>query len=155
MIMAGIVLVFSAALFMFYLQSLCEKILRQEFKRSYSAFLIHTAGLEFLAVRRKLATTEGAIDYARIMTALECDYEVATNLLRHFKSDGLHRKIEDSLLKCYFRALSFSLGPCRTLGFTGKTSLLKLTDIIQHFSNTIGQQMSAVRAAALAPAPIK
>lgn len=155
MIVAGMVLILSAALFMFYLQSLCEKILRQEFRRSYSAFLVHTAGLEFPAVRHKLATAEGTFDYARITTALECDYEVAIHLLQHFKSKGLRRKIEDCLLRCYFRALSFSLGPCRTLGFTGRTSLLKLTDIIQHFSNTIGQQMSAARAAALVPVSIE
>ncbi len=150
MVMAGIVLIISAALFMFYLQSLCEKILRQEFKHSYSAFLIHTASLEFLDVRRKLAATEGDFDYARMTSALECDYQVAINLLKNFESKGLRRKIQNSLLKCYFRAVTYSLSPCRALGFTGKSSLLKMTDILQYFSSTIGQQMSVARAQAVA-----
>ncbi len=153
MVMAGVILIISAALFMFYLQTVCEKVLKHEFAHSYAGFLVHTASLEFLAVRNKLAATEGDFDFARMTTALECDYQVEISLLQQFKSDGLDHKIENWLLRCYFRALSFSMGPCRALGFSGKSTLLKLTDILQYFSNTIGQQMSLARAAALATTP--
>lgn len=149
MAMAGVVLITSVALFMFYLQTLCEKVLKQEFAHSYSAFLVHTASLEFLEMRRKLVAAEGAIDYTRVATALECDYRVELNLLQQFNSKGLHHKVANLLLRCYFRLLSFSVSPSRALGFTGKAALLKLTDILQYFSNTVGQQMCLARAEAL------
>ena len=73
MISSIAILVLSTALFLFYVQTLCENVLRREFRRAYSRDVLNAIDLEFPRLRQAVdANVE--VSLAQIRVALKADY---------------------------------------------------------------------------------
>jgi len=147
MIVATMILILSAAMFFFYIQATCQKILRRQFEREYFRSIASANRLEFLALRESLRETGAAIDYARLRELLECDFLALTYLLRN--AANVHRRysVEERLLMLYFHWGCLSLAVRRLLKLGESRVILTLTSILQYFANVVGQRVETLRLA--------
>jgi hypothetical protein len=81
--MAGVILIISAALFIFYLQTTCQRILRREFDREFFLPVVNANRLEFPFVRKALEDFDVPVDYGRFGMQLCCDSLALTYLLKN------------------------------------------------------------------------
>jgi hypothetical protein len=137
MFMAVVILIFSTGLFFFYLQILCQRILRQEFDQPYYRAILEAAQLEFVHLRSRLEEDSSAADYAGLLQALHCDFLALTYLMKHLR--GL--TVRDRLLLSYARTLFLSLAVRHILKLRLEPAVHGLTAISQYFANVVGQQM--------------
>jgi hypothetical protein len=145
MVMASLVLVVSTALFFFYFQVVCQRILRRRFDREYFHAIVNANRLEFPVVRKTLEEYEAPVDYARVRMILKCDYLALTYLLRNAANINQRYSREEILLILYFKAVFFSLVARHWLRLCENPPILKLTAILQFFANVVGQRVSMVR----------
>jgi hypothetical protein len=145
MFMASLVLVVSTALFFFYFQVACQRILRRKFDREYFQAIVNANRLEFPVVRKTLEEYEAPVDYARVRMILKCDYLALTYLLKNAANVNQRYSREELLLILYFKAVFFSLVARHWLRLREKPAILKLTAVLQFFANVVGQRVSLVR----------
>jgi hypothetical protein len=145
MFVASLVLVLSTALFFFYFQATCQRILRRRFDREYFQAIVNANRLEFPVVRRTLEEYEVPVDYARVRMTLKCDYLALTYLLKNAANVNQRYSREELLLILYFKAVFAALAVCHWLRLREKPAVLKLTAILQFFANVIGQRVSMAR----------
>jgi hypothetical protein len=145
MFMASLVLVVSTALFFFYFQVACQRILRRKFDREYFQAIVNANRLEFPVVRKTLEEYEAPVDYARVRMILKCDYLALTYLLKNAANVNQRYSREEFLLILYFKAVFFSLVIRHWLRLREKSAILRLTTILQFFANVVGQRVSLVR----------
>ena len=144
MVFSALVLILSAAFFFFYLQATCQRILRQQFDREYFLAIVKANLLEFPAVRRTLEDLNAPVDYPRLRTTLECDFLALTYLLKNAVNVNQRYSLEERLLMFYFRLVFASLITRQWLRVAEKPAILKLTAILQHFANVVGQRINTV-----------
>lgn len=137
MFMAVVILVFSTGLFFFYLQTLCQRILRQEFDQPYYQAVLEAARLEFVHLRSRVDENGSVADYAGLRQALRCDFLALAFLMKHFHG----MKVRDRLLLSYARTLFLSLAIRHILKLRLEPAVGGLTAISQYFANVVGQQM--------------
>ena len=146
MITSVAILVFSTALFIFYIQTLCQQVLRREFGRAYFQDVLNAIDLEFPRLRQALEAN-APVSYSHIRLALKMDFFTLTYLL---KNGGLSRRRfswQEKLLVNYFR-LHFLLLPVRyALHFHEKQSVIRLTTVLHHFANLVGERVTIMDAA--------
>ena len=152
MVMAALILILSTAFFFFYFQATCQRILRQEFDQEYFLAIVNASRLEFPAVRRTLGEFNAPVDYSRLRMMLKCDYLALTYLLKNAVNVHQRYSGKERLLMFYFRLVSASLITRHWLRVGEKPAILKLTAILQYFSNVVGQRVDTVRFANLATA---
>ncbi len=145
MFLASLVLIISTALFFFYFQATCQRILRRRFDREYFQAIVDANRLEFPAVRKTLEEYEAPVDYARVRMILKCDYLALTYLLKNAANVNQRYSHEELLLILYFKAVFCSLVARHWLRLREKPPILKLTAILQFFANVVGQRVSMVR----------
>src|SRR5690242_1184673 len=145
MFLAGLVLVLSTALFFFYFQATCQKFLRRQFEQEYFRSIVSANRLEFLSVQNALQQYGAPIDYSRLRMMLKCDFLALTYLLKNAANVSQSYSREERLLMAYFRVVFFSLVTRHVLRMKEKPAVLKLTAILQYFSNVVGQTVTAVR----------
>lgn len=139
MIVSVFILAFSAALFLFYLQATCEKILAREFAYALPDPIVEANSLQFPAVRKALEGANGTPDLGQLRAALECDCIALTYLLKNAANKSGRLSAAERMLTVYFRALS-------SLTNVGKgTVLLKMTDVLQYFTNVLGERVRGAR----------
>ena len=147
MILAALVLVTSAALFMFFLQAVSARILRREFKYAYFKLIANTNGLEFPSLRAALEEDDQRIKYEQLRLALACDYKALTFLLRKVEAPGPYRvSVEERFLSSYCHLLFLAMSLRHSLGLQVKPAALKLAAILEHFANVVGYRVEVVRA---------
>jgi hypothetical protein len=151
MVVATLILVFSAALFIFYIQVTCQKILRQKFDREYSRSIVNANRLEFPAVQRALGEFDGPLDYARLRMTLRCDFLALTYLLKNAGNLNQRYSRDEMFLIIYSRALFLSFYIRHLLRIKEKPAVLKLTEILEYFANIVGQRVNALRFGNLTP----
>jgi|SRR6516162_3655758 len=141
---AVLILVLSAALFLFYLQAACERILRRRFEGQPSHPVVDANRLEFPFVQKALEEFNVAVDYPRFRMQLKCDYLALTYLLKN--SANAHHRLSrhELLLAVYFRSLSGVLATAHLAGLPEKPVLLKMTDVLEYFANTLGERIKRV-----------
>jgi len=83
MALAALILIFSSAFFLFYLQVTCQRLLRRQFDREYFLAIVNANRLEFSAVRRTLEEFNAPVDYPRLRMVLKCDFLALTYLLKN------------------------------------------------------------------------
>jgi len=149
MVMSITVLVFSTALFVFYLQTVCENILRREFSRAYFQDVLDAIDLEFPRVQQALAA-RASMTYAQVRLALKCDLFTLTYLVKH--GDPKRRRLswQEKMLIGYFRVLLLTLPLRYAFHLREKQSVMKLTTILYHFANLVGERVSPVGANSMA-----
>lgn len=151
MFIAALILVISTALFFFYFQSTCQKILRRSFDQEYSRSIVNANRLEFPAVRKSLEEFDAPVDYARLRLTLRCDFLALTYLLKNAGNLKQRYSHEEQLLIVYFRAVFFFLFVRHLLKLNESPAVLKLTEILEYFANIVGQRVNRVRFGNLTP----
>jgi len=145
MFLAALILILSTALFFFYLQAVCQKILGRQFDKEYFQSIVNANRLEFPFVRKALEEFDVAVDYPRLRMMLKCDFLALTYLLKNAANVNQRYSHEERLLILYFRWVFFSLVTRHLLRLREKPAVLKLTAILQYFANVVGQRVNTVR----------
>jgi hypothetical protein len=145
MILAALILILSTAMFFFYFQATCQRILRRQFDREYFLSIVNANRLEFPSLRKSLEDFGAPVDYPRLRMILKCDFLALAYLLKNAANVNQRYSKEERLLILYFRWLFLSLAARRVLRFGEKQAILKLTSILQYFANVVGQRVNTVR----------
>jgi len=149
MFLAAVILILSTALFFFYLQTTCQKILRRQFDQEYFQAIVNANRLEFPSVRKGLEDFGAPVDYPRLRMMLKCDFLALTYLLKNAANLNQRYSSEERLLMLYFRLVFLLLVSRHWLRLREKPAILKLTAILQFFANVVGQRVDTVRFADL------
>lgn len=139
------ILLMSGVMLVFWLRSASQSVLRQRFEQDYSSEVAEANQLEFLAIRRAIASAPEAIaDHRNVLTALEQDYQALSYLLRNAATVHVGRySRSERLLILDFHLLSFWVRLSRGLGLNGwRSGLLEMTTILQYFGNVVGQRLA-------------
>ena len=145
MILAALILILSTAMFFFYFQVTCQKILRRRFDREYFQSIVNANRLEFPSLRKSLEEFGAPIDYPRLRMMLKCDFLALTYLLKNAANLNQRYSKEERLLILYFRWQFLSLAVRRLLKVGEKKAILRLTSVLQYFANVVGQRVNTVR----------
>ena len=145
MISATLILVASAALFLFYIQAACERILRRRFEDSLPDPIVDANRLEFPFIRKALEEFDGPVDYPRFSMQLKCDYLALIYLLKNAANQHHHLSRHERLLAIYFRALSGTLAGLHLVSFAERPVLLKMSSVLEYFANVLGERIKRVR----------
>ncbi|HZP01288.1 MAG TPA: hypothetical protein VFD30_13425 [Terriglobia bacterium] len=144
--MAALILILSTALFFFYFQVTCQRILRRQFEQEYFQSIVNANRLEFPSVQKALEEFDAPVDYARLRTVLKCDFLALTYLLKNAANVNQKYSNEDRLLILYFRAVFFWMGLRHLFRLNReRISVLRLTQILKYFANVVGQRVNMVR----------
>jgi hypothetical protein len=149
MFLAALILILSTALFFFYFQATCQKILRRQFDREYFLAIVNANRLEFPSVRKALEEFDVPVDYPRLRMMLKCDFLALTYLLKNAANLQQRYSSEERLLMIYFRFVFLSMLTRHLLRLREKPAILKLTVILQYFANVLGQRVNTIRLADL------
>jgi hypothetical protein len=141
MVVATLILILSTAMFFFYFQVTCQKILRLQFDKEYFRSIVDANGLEFLGLRKSLEEFDAPVDYPRLRMMLRCDFLALTYLLKNAAKAKRHYSNQERLLILYFRWLFLSLAVRRLLKVGEKKAILRLTSVLQYFANVVGQRV--------------
>jgi len=145
MILAALILILSTAMFFFYFQVTCQKILRRQFDREYFQSIVNANRLEFPSLRKSLEEFGAPVDYPRLRMMLKCDFLALTYLLKNAANVNQRYSNEERLLILYFRWQFLSLAVRRLLKVGEKKVILRLTSVLQYFANVVGQRVNTVR----------
>ena len=145
MFMAGLILVFSTAMFFFYWQVTIQKILRRSFEQAYFQVIATANRLEFPALRSAFESPDGMVDYAHLRTNIKCDYQALTYLLKNACNTKQSYSREERLLMVYFRVALFSLSVRHAFKLGEKSSVMNLASVLQYFANVVGERVDSVR----------
>jgi len=149
MLFSAVIFIVSAALFLFYLQATCQKVLRREFDQPYFESIVRAYRLEFLSVRKAVQEAHAALDHRGIREMLQADFQTLNYLMK----SAVKRRCspEERLLMLYFKTLFFSLGVRQAVGLRGRKPAQKLTVVLQYFANVVGQCADPRQYATFAP----
>jgi hypothetical protein len=145
MILAVLILIFSTAMFFFYFQVTCQRILRRQFDREYFQSIVNANRLEFPSLRKSLEEFGAPVDYPRLRMMLKCDFLALTYLLKNAANLNQRYSNEERLLILYFRWQFLSLAVRRLLKVGEKKAILRLTSVLQYFANVVGQRVNTLR----------
>ncbi|HEX5410858.1 MAG TPA: hypothetical protein VFZ27_03270 [Terriglobia bacterium] len=140
MISSIVILVFSTALFIFYIQTLCEKVLRREFSRAYFEDVLKAIDLEFPRLRQAVAAGL-EVRYPQIRLALKSDYFTLKYLMKNGNPNQRRFSWHERLLISYFRVLFLVLPLRYALHLRESQGVIKLTMILHHFANLVGERV--------------
>lgn len=149
MISAFAILILSTALFFFYIQTLCDKILRREFSRPYFREILDAIELEFPRVRQAMSVN-APMNYSQTRLALRCDFLALTYMVRNANLKRRRFSVQEMILVAYFRVLLFWLAFRHVLHFREKECVIQLTVILRHFANLVGERIDSISAPSVA-----
>ena len=139
-LMSVLVLVMSSALFLFYVQTICEQALRREFSQAYFKQIVEAFRLEYPQLRDSISS-DSPLDYAQTRFALKCDFTTLEYLLKNGDPSRRGLARAERLLGVYFRFLLFSLAIRHALSFSERKGVLRLASILQYFANSLGERV--------------
>jgi len=145
MIVAMLILILSTALFFFYFQVTCQRILGRQFDREYFQSIANANRLEFPSLRKSLEEFGAPVDYSRLRMMLKCDFLALTYLLKNAANVNQRYSYDERLLILYFRWQFLALAIRRFLKLGENKAILRLTSILQYFANVVGQRVNAVK----------
>jgi hypothetical protein len=145
MFIAALCLMVSTGLMFFFLQAVCQRVLRRRFNQEFYPAIVTANRLEFPWVRKAIEDYGTPRDYLRLTTTLKCDFVGLTYLLKHAVNVDQRMTYKEHLLTLYFRVLFVSLVTRRWLRLREDSAVLKLTTILQYFANVVGERVHTVR----------
>ncbi|MGA3325732.1 MAG: hypothetical protein ABSF45_14770 [Terriglobia bacterium] len=145
MIMAALILILSTGLFFFYLQAVCQKILRRQFTQEFFQSIVNANRLEFPSVRKAIEEFGSPVEYPRLTLTLKCDFLALTYLLKNAANVNQRYSYEERLLIVYFKLVFASLITRHWLKLRETPAALKLTAILEYFANVVGERVNTVR----------
>ena len=144
MIVSWLILALSLAMFFFYFQVTCQKILRRQFERDYFQSIASVIRLEFPSLVKSLEEFGAPADYSRLPKMLESDLHALPYLLKNSADVKPRYSIEERLLNLYFRWQLLSLAVRHLVKVGEKKAILRLTAVLEYFANVIGQRVNTV-----------
>lgn len=141
--MATAILVLSTGLFFFYLQTLCEKVLRREFSRPFFRDVLDAFDLEFPSIRQTLSDN-ACMGYSNARLALKSDFTALVFLAKNANPKQQSFSLREMVLIGYFKLLLHWLPIRHAFRIREKRSLVKLTMILHYLSNLVGERVSLV-----------
>lgn len=144
MVISSLILVISAGLLVYYIQSLCEKVLRREFERPYYQLIVDTNQLAFPSLRKALEKNEREVDFQRLWLGLKCDFMTIKFLVKNVGGRRFRVTPGEWLLLFYSTFLFLSLQLRNGVGAGVRPSALKLTSILKYFANVVGERITKV-----------
>jgi hypothetical protein len=145
MFVATLILILSTALFFFYLQAVCQRILRRQFSQEFFQSIVIANRLEFPSVRKAIEDIGSPVEYPRLALTLRCDFLALTYLLRNAANVNQRYSYEERLLIVYFRLVFAYMVTRHVLKLCETPAVLKLTAILEYFANVVGERVTAVR----------
>lgn len=145
MFMAALILILSTALFFFYLQATCQKVLRREFSQQFFQTIVNANRLEFPSIRKAIVDVGAPVEYSRLMVTLKCDFLALTYLLKNAANVNQRYSYEERLLIIYFKVVFASLVARHWLRLRETPAALKLTTVLEYFANVVGERVNTVR----------
>jgi hypothetical protein len=145
MFVAALILIISTGLFGFYLQTVCQKILRRQFSQEFFQSIVNANRLEFLSVRKAVENLNSPVEYPRLTLTLKCDFLALTYLLKNAANINQRYTYEERLLIVYFKLIFASLITRHWLKLGESSAVLKLTKILEYFANVVGERVNTVR----------
>jgi hypothetical protein len=145
MFMAALILIISTGLFGFYLQTVCQKILRRQFAQEFFQSIVNANRLEFPSVRKAIENLDSPVEYPRLTLTLKCDFLALTYLLKNAANINQRYTYEERLLIVYFKVIFASLITRHWLKLGESSAVLKLTTILEYFANVVGERVNTVR----------
>jgi hypothetical protein len=145
MIIAALILILSTAMFFFYFQATCQRILRRQFDWDYFQSIANANRLEFPSLRKSMEEVGAPVEYSRLHRALQCDFFALTYLLKNVENAKRRYSVEERLLMLYFRCQFLSLAVRRLLKLSDNKAILNLTSVLQYFANVVGERVDAVK----------
>ncbi len=145
MFMATLILILSTGLFFFYLQAVCQKILRRQFTQEFFQSIVNANRLEFPSVRKAIEDFGSPMEYPRLTLTLKCDFLALTYLLKNAANVNQRYSYEERLLIVYFKLVFASLVTRHWLKLRETPAALKLTVILEYFANVVGERVNTVR----------
>jgi len=145
MYLAALILILSTALFFFYFQATCQKILRRQFTQEFFQSIVNANRLEFPSVRRAIEDLGSPVEYPRLTVTLKCDFLALTYLLKNAANVNQRYSYEERLLILYFKIVFASLVTRHWLRLRETPAALKLTAILEYFANVVGERVNTVR----------
>jgi len=145
MFLAALILILSMGLFFFYVQVVCQKILRRHFAQSFWRVIAHANGLEFPSVRKALEGFGVPVQYPRLMQILKFDFLALIYLVKNAGNVNQRYTYEQRLLILYFKLVLVSLVARHWLRLRETSAALKLTAILEYFANVVGERVNAIR----------
>lgn len=142
---SAMILVLATALLLFNLQTICEGILRREFKDPLPDPIVDANRLEFPYVRQTLEEFDAPLDYPRFSMHLKCDYLALIYLLKNAANQKRRLSRSERTLAIYFRVLSGTLAVLHLMKFGERAVLLKMTAVLEYFANVLGERIKSVR----------
>jgi hypothetical protein len=139
--MSVVVLVVSSALFFFYIQAFCEKVLRREFSHPYFQDILKAIRLDYPRLRDSYAANASP-NYSDVCSNLKCDFMTLEFLLKNTDPSRRHLSRRERVLVLYFRFLLLSLPVRHAFKLQEKQAVLKLAAILQFFANSVGETLS-------------
>ncbi len=143
MLLAFLILTLSVAMFFFYIQTICQKILQQEFDRDYFLPIVNANRLEFPAVRKAVEEFDVPVDYPRFCMMLKCDFLALSYLLKNAANESHQYTPQDRLLIFYFHLTYFVLHIRHLLKMDEKMPILRLTSVLRFFGNVVGLRVNS------------
>lgn len=144
------ILVVSTALFFFYLQTVCEKILRREFSRAYFQDVLNVIDLEFPRLREAVSAN-APMGYSQVKLALKCDFFTLSYLVKNGDPKRRRFSWQEKMLISYFHLLLLMLPIRYAFHHREKRAVIKLTGILYHFANLVGERVTLVNAGNMVP----
>jgi hypothetical protein len=145
MFMSALILILSIGFFFFYLQGICQKILRREFAQQFSNMIVKANRMEFPSVRKALEGYGVPVEYPQLMVTLRRDFLALTYLLKNAANVNQRYSYQERFLIVYFKFLCVSLVTRHWLKLQETPAALKLTAILEHFANVVGERMDRIR----------
>ncbi|MGH9450321.1 MAG: hypothetical protein ACRD11_07230 [Terriglobia bacterium] len=140
-----LILIVSAALLLFYLQAVCQKILGRRAHEEYYHSIVNANRLEFPYVRTAIQEYDAPLDYRRFRMQLKCDYLALAYLMRNALNTTQRLSRDEKILVLYTHSLFFLLSIFHLAGIGEKSVMLKLASILQYFGNVLGERVSKLR----------
>jgi hypothetical protein len=139
--MSAMVLVMSGALLLFYLQTICEKALQQEFSRPFFLEVSQAIQLEYLRLRETLPVGTSP-NYSQVRLALRSDFYTLRYLLKNSDPSHLRLSRGERLAVLYFRYQLFSLAVRHALKLQEEGVVQSLVTALQFFANSVGEKLA-------------
>jgi hypothetical protein len=145
MFMAALILILSTGLFFFYLQAVCQKILRREFTQEFFQTIVNANRLEFPSLRKSIEDIGAPVEFPRLLLTLKCDFLALTYLLKNAANLNQRYSYEERLLILYFKVVFAVMITRHWLKLKETPAALKLTVILEYFANVVGERVNTVR----------
>lgn len=146
MFIAIMILISSSALWMFYVQALSETILRRRLKQQFYHVVVESNRLQFPFVRKAVEDFGMPVEYERCRKQL-MDELVALNHLVALNANEVSATERLCVweLTIYFRAVFLVLVIAHTLRLSERAAFLRLTKMLEHFANVLGEPLDTIR----------